>query len=56
MFLLNISPNSLIFGLNLGELVQISCDVDARPEKVSFSWKFERTTNLANFVQINDTK
>ncbi|KAI2801357.1 hypothetical protein BLOT_010907, partial [Blomia tropicalis] len=50
------TPYTLIYGLNINELVQIGCEVDARPAQVSFSWRFEKQNNLPNFIQVNDSK
>nr|XP_046909544.1 uncharacterized protein LOC124491000 isoform X2 [Dermatophagoides farinae] len=50
-------PYTLIYGLQLNEIIQIGCEVQARPTAdVSFQWRFEKHTNLANFIVINETK
>ncbi|KAH9420321.1 hypothetical protein DERP_011238 [Dermatophagoides pteronyssinus] len=47
----------LIYGLQLNEIIQIICEIDSRPNTdITFQWRFEKHTNLANFIVINKTK
>ncbi|CAG2105035.1 unnamed protein product, partial [Medioppia subpectinata] len=49
------TPFTLAFGVSLHESVDLECNVDANPPQVSFQWKFEGITDLANFNKINET-
>uniref|UniRef100_A0A6P6XMC3 Uncharacterized protein LOC113789320 n=1 Tax=Dermatophagoides pteronyssinus TaxID=6956 RepID=A0A6P6XMC3_DERPT len=50
-------PYTLIYGLQLNEIIQIICEIDSRPNTdITFQWRFEKHTNLANFIVINKTK
>lgn len=45
-----------MYGLNLNEIVQIPCEVEAIPDQVTFQWRFERNLALANFVPVNASR
>ena len=49
-------PTRLVYGVSLHETVNLNCDVEALPSKVSFQWRFQGTQDLASFNQINDTR
>ncbi|RWS23969.1 protein turtle B-like protein [Leptotrombidium deliense] len=46
---------TLVYGLSLHETVHLVCDVEANPPQVSFSWRFDKETDLITSNQINDT-